>query len=317
MRTYTSSGITIQYPENLCLTGNRNIVSISGATTKTTFTIYGDTRDLIDGAGEFDLMPYFMAEFDDVSKNEKFEIPDLGLPLIKSINFDSEATFLNMDFSLLYGKNLFEDVRFQTLRAEYSPGVADWYDFYLLSANVGTINGVLTSFFAGYNSIDLSSYTGDVIIDFEDTFDDTFDETFTPGLSPIVIERVLCPENGLLLRWLDRWGIWQQKNFSKLNYIPKGTGNSFIWNWQTSDILYNGLQFAEKKQALNYDIQAQGVTTLEALRLSNLCSADFVHVYDFNAEIWLPVVVTTGEIPIPLNRNNHTISLNIQIQNEA
>lgn len=319
MRTYTDSGITITYPEAVVFTGNRNIVSISGASAYDTFTIFGDTRDLISGVGEFDISPYLKDLFADVEKNEMFDIEDLT----ESIYFDdSEISFLDMVFDeIFYAKSRIYDIRNTPKTAEYTED-SEWFHFWIEAAIEGEINGTPTNFTAGLNKLDLSSYSGDVYITFNNTFDDTFDDTFIYDsfiydLNNILIQRVSCPDEGVVLRYLDHFGVWNQKVFSKVVFNPKAGSSVYNWTTQSSSILFNGLQFAEKTQEISFQIQAQGCLIEECERLSDVCLSDFVHVYDHVSDQWLPVVVTTAQIPVDYTKTNQNININILVQNES
>lgn len=318
MRTYTAAGITIKYPNSFVYAGNRNIVKIEGATTKSTFTIFSDTRDLIDGVGEFDLNPYLLDLFVNKGKNEKFTFETvLSLDLI----FDSDPVFLEMDFEQIFlGRNIINQSYNLPLTAEYS-SYAPFFDFYLDVAKEGTINGVPYSFPAGYNSLDLSVYTGDVVISLTlgrtSTFDFTFDFTFFRTLrTPIVISRVECANEGQIIRWLDNFGVWQQKNFDDVSRNAGASAQIFNWQNQSETVLYNGLQWTQKKQRNTLQVRADGCSYLEALRLQSLCTSSFVHIYDFASGVWLPCVIATNEIPVPKNKNNQSLTFEIITQNE-
>jgi len=315
MRTYTNSGITVTYPDNFVLTGDRNIVSISGASAYDEFTIFGDTRELNAGVAEFDLSPYLMALFSTEAKNAKFS----AKTTTQGIFFDgSVVSFKDMVFTeVFYGKNKPLFSRPYYTKGEFSAD-ALWFEFWAPEAADATINGATLTVTAGLNVLNLSAYTDDVNIVFPNTFDETFDDTFpNQDIGGILIEWVGCPENGASLRWLDSFGLWQYKNFGKLNIAPKGTGNSFNWAGQPSDSLYRGLQFSEKRQALSMDLQAQSCNLMEAFRISELATADFVHFYDTATSTWLPCLVSTSEIPVNFNRPSQNINLSIVLQNES
>lgn len=315
MRTHTNSGITIGFPDDFVLTGNRNIVSISGATAYDEFKIFGDTRELIAGVAEFDLSPYLMALFSTEAKNAKFEEKTTE----QGIFFDGSASsFLDMEFTqVFYGKNRPLFARPFYSCAEFST-IAPWFEFWMPAEADATINGAPLAVTAGLNVLDLSSYTEDVNIVFPNVFDETFDETFPDeDIRNICVKFVSCPENGTTLRWLDSFGLWQQKNFGNLNTALKGTGNSFNWAGQTAGSLYRGLQFAEKRQNATMDMQAQSCNLMEALRLAELATADFVHYYDTATSGWLPCVIATNEIQVNFNRPSQNINLSIVLQNES
>ena len=315
MRTYTSGGITVTYPEKFVLSGNNNIVSITGATENTTFSLFGDEREFLSGSGEFDLMPYLQNLFATVGKNEKFSIKTIDEDLL----IDGDA-LVTIDLTQVYfGANEFADKRVLVQQAEYT-SLSPWFDFWLPTDAPAKINGVDYDFVEGFNSIDLSDYTGDVLIEFNadgfNTFDDTFDFTFTGEIISIKIQRVECPENGFLVRWIDHWGIWQQKVLDKAATLRNSSKDIYGWNSQPSSALFSGLRFAEVKKSIGVDLVAESCTKTEALRLSELCSSSFVHAYDFNNSEWIPVVVSTNEAKVGESKGRQNMNFNMSIQND-
>ena len=85
------------------------MVIISGATSYSTFKIFGDTRELNAGYGEFDLTPYILGLFVLEEKNAKFSPKSQTV----GIYFNGGSTpFLDMEFTeILYGKNRIFDSR--------------------------------------------------------------------------------------------------------------------------------------------------------------------------------------------------------------
>ena len=140
--------------------------------------------------------------------NEDFSSKFSPKGLSLELDFDNATEYLTMDFTVFYGKNEVGDVRTLPRKAFYTEYSA-WYDIFVSEATSVKINGVDTVLTQGLNSIDLSEYGGDVRIYSDNSFDDTFDDTFGWYMD-VLVQRVECPENGVLLRWLDRWGIWQQ-----------------------------------------------------------------------------------------------------------
>jgi len=311
MRTApTNMGITIQYPEDLVFTGNRNIITITGSVGYSNFTIYGDTREFINGVGEFNLQPYWEALFESEDRNSKFSYKTSEIIL-----FVDGEPIQALDFTYIFwGKNRIFDVRKLPKTGEYTD-FSKWFDFWLDDGVDGKINGVDYSFVKGYNSLDLSAYNSDIIVLIGGTFDDTFDTSFSLGVDSFIISKINCAENGILLRWLDHWGIWQQKVFEKLSENIQTKGDSYNWNKQNPEIFYNGLQFSEKKETDSFDIQVPSCDLDECERLADICTSDFVCVYDFTTSTWLPVVVSTNEIKIKQNTSNQPINLTIVLQN--
>ena len=149
MRTYTNSGITVTYPEQLIMHGDRNIVTISGATGKTTFSMFGDERELLAGAGSFDLLPYMLSQFATVGKNEMFSPSSKTEALLLD-----GVEFLSIDLTqIFYGASEFGDKRVLVQNAEYTE-FSDWFDFWLPTDMEGKINGVEYDFVQGFNHID-------------------------------------------------------------------------------------------------------------------------------------------------------------------
>lgn len=314
MRTYTSGGITITYPEQLVMVGDRNIVTITGATTKTTFSMFGDERELAAGAGEFDLLPYMQSLYATVAKNEKFSIASV----VDVLLLDGVA-FKSIDLTQVYfGASEFGDKRVLVQNAEYTE-FSPWFDFWLPTDMEAKINGVEVDFVQGFNHVDLSSYTGDVVIQFAvdgfNEWDDTFDYTFTGEMVYIYIRRVECPQNGFLMRWLDHWGIWQQKTFALASTIRNADKSIYNWNGQATILLLNGLRFAEVKKALGVDIVEENCTLTEAKRLSDLAVSSYVHAYDFNNSAWIPVTVTNNDTKVAENKGRQNMNFNISLQN--
>lgn len=314
MRTYTNSGITITYPEQFLLSGNRNIVTISGATTKTTFSLFGDERELSAGAGQFNLLPYMQSAFATVGKNEMFS----PLSITENLLLDG-VNFKALDFTQVhFGANEFGDKRTLVQYAEYTE-FSPWFQIWLPTDMEAEINDVAVELVAGFNNIDLSSYTGDVLIQLStsgfDSFDDTFDETFTGEIIEIYVKRVSCPENGMLMRWLDHWGIWQQKTFARVSLNRSSKKESYNWNGQNSNILYSGLKFSEVTRSQSFEVTTMAIDKKEAFRVSELVDAQFSHAYDFETSNWLPCIVLDNESKPAYNKGVQTINFNISLQN--
>ncbi len=314
MRTHTSilgDGIVIIYPELFVLSGNKNIVQISGATAYKTFTLFGDKRELIAGAGWFDLSVYLKNLFVNEDFSSKFSPKILNLELF----FDAATTeYLTMDFTVFYGKNEVGDVRTLPKKAFYTEYSA-WYDIFVSEATSVKINGVDTVLTQGLNSIDLYSYSGDVLIEFENTFDDLFDETFIAGYNNILVQRVECPENGVLLRWLDRWGIWQQAVLDLLKTNRGAKGTTYVWNNSSNSVYYRGLNISEKERTKTIDVIAPYVDLEEAKRLSDIVDAPFIHMYDFATSAWMPVTLGSSSIPVDETKPSQNLAFNIIVQN--
>lgn len=314
MRTYTDNGITVTYPEQIIMNGDKNIVTISGANTKTTFSMFGDERELSAGAGEFDLLPYMQSLYATVAKNEMFSIASVTENLLLD-----GVSFKDIDLTQVYfGSSEFGDKRVLVQQAEYTE-FSPWVDFWLPTDMEAKINGVDIDFVQGFNHLDLSAYTGDVEIVFAvdgfTTFDDTFDYTFTGELVSIYIRRVDCPQNGFLIRWLDHWGMWQQKTFALASTIRNAEKSIYNWNTQPTSLLLNGLRFAEVKKALGVDIVEENCTLTEAKRLSDLAVSSYVHAYDFNNAVWIPVTVTNNDTKVAENKGRQNMNFNISLQN--
>ena len=314
MRTYTSAGITITYPEAMVMVGDRNIVTISGATANTTFSMFGDERELSAGAGEFNLLPYMQSLYATAAKNEMFSIASVTENLL----IDGVAFHAIGLTQVFFGASEFGDKRVLVQSAEYTE-FSPFFDFWLPVDMEAKINGVDYNFVQGFNHVDLSAYTGDVEICFAvdgfTTFDDTFDFTFTGELVYINIRRVECPQNGFLMRWLDHWGIWQQKTFALASTIRNAEKSIYNWNSQATSLLLNGLRFSEVKKALGVDIVEENCTLAEAKRLAELCVAQYLHAYDFNNAVWIPCIVTNNDTKIAENKGRQNVAFNISLQN--
>jgi hypothetical protein len=313
MRTFTSilgDGIVIIYPDVFVLSGNKNIVQISGATAYETFTLFGDKRELIAGAGWFDLSVYFKNLFVNEDFSSKFSPKILSLELI----FGNATEYLTMDFTVFYGKNEVGDVRTLPKKAFYTEYSA-WFDLWFPEATPYRIKGVDAVLSAGMNSLDLSSYTGDVLITFSNTFTDIFDETFYVGYDNILIQRVSCPENGVLLRWLDRWGIWQQAVLDLLKTNRGAKGTTYVWNNSSNSVYYRGLNISEKERTKTIDVIAPYVDLEEAQRLSDIVDAPFIHMYDFATSTWMPVTLGSSSIPVDETKPSQNVAFNIIVQN--
>lgn len=313
MRTHISGGITLTYPDNFCFSKNRNIITIEGATAYSTFTIFGDTRDLIDGYGEFNVGQYFQA-----GVNSKINMFSYTSFEDKEVYLDEDYFFAMAFDQIYYGMEIPFNNRVIQKYNEYTEN-SPFFEFWVSASTNGYIDGVPTLFQAGINRVDLTAYSEDVTIEFDSandsTFDDSFDETFTNILTnPIIIQRVLCPENGVTLRWLDNWGVWQQKTFNKLNTNTNSDSSTYNWNDQPSNILYSGLRYAEKENSHSIDIQEVCLRE-EARRVAGIISSEYIHAYDTSTGSWIPVLVSNSAIKIPENRPSTTVNLNLIVQN--
>lgn len=331
MRTATSNGITINYPDaigfafNVCLiqiTGEFSYAVASIGDVSLTVSSYGgkayaDIQELVQS--EFDATDYSVAYSQTAEKTAQGKSLNIGV----AVYDDDDSQLYQLSFTTFYVWGaMYSGETYNAYRqVMYFPGWPFTFGMYtngeqgkIMVANDGRATSLIDVNGEGVYNFTIPDATAKDYYDIYDmkstftetTFDDTYDLTFRmkfTGQQTLKMRLLVCRcdmEHPVYLRWIDRHGFWQHFLFKKgeEKRSVSADGEFIRNNLQTYDGSYGMAGAVGRRQSYGReDSMAVCAPLVDAEMfdfLQGVASSPVVDMYLPEDERWLSVTVKEG-----------------------